>query len=223
MSVSKRKRKANRANAQKSTGAVTPAGRAAVSTNAIKHGLTGCFRVLVTESQEQFDLLLEQFLEAEQPVGGVEVQLVRKMAEHTWMSARCVRAQEGCITATQTPEQKAQGLCATSVNLEIERYLRYQAAHDRAYQRASKELRERRKERQLAARGFVSQKHQEAQEARQAELHPHKVAAAKAGAQHAESRATMASIKTAEKITSFIPPEAAAAWANGGLPALSRR
>lgn len=195
MSVSNQKLEANRANAQKSSGPTTQAGLEKSSQNAVKHGLTGCFRVLACESQEDFNYLLEEFLEAEKPVGAVEAQLVRKMAEFTWLGARCVRLQEGCITETQTPEQKAAGLTQNTVSYEIDRFIRYQTAHDRAYQRASKELQDRRKQRQLAEGGFVSQTHAEADQERKAELHQHKVAAAKARAEVAEARATIASIK----------------------------
>ncbi|MBV8898420.1 MAG: hypothetical protein JO051_18025 [Acidobacteriaceae bacterium] len=217
MSISDRKLEANRANAQKSSGPATQAGLEKSSRNAVKHGLTGCFRVLPYESQEDFDYLLNEFVEAEKPVGAVEFQLVRKMAEFTWLGARCVRMQEGCITETQTPEQKAAGLTQSSVSYEIDRYIRYQAAHDRAYQRASKELQDRRKQRLIAERGFVSQKRTEADQERKAELHQYKVAAAKAHAGAAESRATIAAIKAAESITSFLPPEAAEMAANGTL------
>src|SRR5581483_6469297 len=49
MFLSKRKREANRANAQKSTGPLTEIGRERVSRNARKHGLTGAFEVLEGE------------------------------------------------------------------------------------------------------------------------------------------------------------------------------
>jgi hypothetical protein len=62
---------ANRRNAEKSCGAIT--GRVAV---------------LPRENQETFDQLFEQFVEDEKPVGSVELELVRKMAKHTWLRER---------------------------------------------------------------------------------------------------------------------------------------
>jgi hypothetical protein len=127
---------------------------------------------------------------------------------------RAVRLQEGCITATQSPEQKANNIQELSMPPQFERFLRYQAAYDRAYARAAKELREKRKERQLAERGVVSQKRQEAAEARkeaaenrQKELHPHRVAAAKARSEREQTNTTLAGIKLADKITSSLSPE----------------
>ena len=166
MPISKRKLAANRANAKKSHGPVTAEGKAKVSQNRTSHGLTGCFRVRPTESQESFDGLVDEFIESEQPVGAVELQLVRKMAEHTWCAGRAVRLQEGCIVSTQSPEQKANGQCETTVRFDMERYLRYQTSHDRAYQRASQELIQRRKDRLKAQIGFESQKRAQAQEER---------------------------------------------------------
>ena len=51
--------KANQANAQHSTGPKSPEGKAAVSQNNFRHGLSGYFQVLPWEKQEEFDELLE--------------------------------------------------------------------------------------------------------------------------------------------------------------------
>jgi hypothetical protein len=176
-----RKLAANRANSQKSTGPNSDAGRAKSATNSRKHGLTGRFTVMTGENQEAFDNLFEQFMLDEKPVGSVEVELVRKMAEHTWLRERAARCQEACfVVMPQTPEQAANDEAEVRVRPELERYLRYQSHHDRAYQRAAAELLKRQKERRLAERGFVSQKHEEAEETRKAEIHVYKVAGAKA-------------------------------------------
>ena len=131
---------ANQRNAQKPTGSVTETGRETVSQNRTTHGLRGIFRVLPGEDQDQFDRLFQDFVTAEQPVDAIEFQLVRKMAEATWMSARAVRLQEACITLTQTTQQKKEDMYALNVSNDYDRYLRYQAAHDRAYQKASKDV-----------------------------------------------------------------------------------
>ncbi len=171
MPISPSKLTANRANAQKSTGPTSAEGKAKVSQNRTSHGLTGTFRVRSTENQEMYEKLLNDFVEAEQPAGEVELQLVRKMTEHTWCAARAVRLQESCFASTQTPEQIARKECATTVNMELERFGRYQTTHDRAYQRASSELMKRRQQRLLAERGFESQKRAEAKEERATEMH----------------------------------------------------
>jgi hypothetical protein len=46
---------ANRANAQKSTGPRTPAGKAVVAQNAVKHGLSARLDVIRGEDQAEFD------------------------------------------------------------------------------------------------------------------------------------------------------------------------
>jgi hypothetical protein len=158
---------ANRENAQKSCGPVSDTGKAKTATNSRKHGLTGRFTVMPGENQEAFDDLFEQFVRDEKPVGSVELELVRKMAEHTWLRERAARCQEACfLVMPQTPEQAKNDEAEVRVRPELERYLRYQSHHDRAYQRAAAELLKRQKERRLAEIGFVSQKRAERQEER---------------------------------------------------------
>ena len=77
----------NRANAQLSTGATTQASKAIVSQNAMKHGLTGKFKVLPCESQSEFDRLLVGFVRSEAPAGDDEIEMVHQMVE-----ALCSRA-----------------------------------------------------------------------------------------------------------------------------------
>jgi len=172
MSLSKRKLAANRANAQKSTGPKTPEGRQTVSLNRVQHGLCGRFRVLASENQADYNDLIERFMKAEQPVDDVERELVAKMARHTWLSERALRFQEACfLLHPQTAEQQvADDLGSTRYSVgvmkDIHVYLRYQAANDRAYQRAANELAKRRKDRAQAERGFESQKRAQAEEVR---------------------------------------------------------
>ncbi|HZS55780.1 MAG TPA: hypothetical protein VFA65_15370, partial [Bryobacteraceae bacterium] len=129
------------------------------------------FEVLEAEDQEMFDALLNQLLEEEKPACLAEVELVKKMAEHTWCSERASRLQAGCFTFTRTDEQRRNGEGEVVVHPQLELFMRYQAQHDRAYARASAELLKRRKERLLAERGFVSQRRAEAQEKRREEKH----------------------------------------------------
>jgi cytosine/adenosine deaminase-related metal-dependent hydrolase len=80
---------ANRRNAQKSCGPKSAETKAKVSQNARKHGLCAHFHVLEgVERQEDFDAFLNQLIEDEQPVGQAEIELVVKMAEHTWLAKR---------------------------------------------------------------------------------------------------------------------------------------
>ena len=175
---------ANRQNAQASCGATTPEGKATVAQNSRKHGLTGRFTVMPGENQEAFDNLFEQFMQDEKPVGSVEIELVRKMAEHTWLRERAARCQEACfVVMPQTSEQAKNDEAEVRVRPELERYLRYQSHHDRCYQRAAAELLKRQKERRLVEIGLVSQQRAEAEENRRenvenrrTELHRYAVA-----------------------------------------------
>jgi hypothetical protein len=131
------------------------------------------------------------------------------MARHTWMSERAVRCQEGCfLVQASTEEDIEKGLTGLLVRTDLEVYVRYQAAQDRAYARAANELAKRRAARQKAQNGFESKKRAEAEETRKAELHPHKLATAKARTEREQANATVASINAADKITSFLPPGA---------------
>ena len=199
---------ANRRNAQKLSGATTPEGKATVGQNSRKHGLTGRFTVLPGENQEAFDNLFEQFMQDEKPVGSVEIELVRKMAEHTWLRERAARCQEACfVVMPQTPEQAKNDEAEVRVRPELERYLRYQSHHDRCYQRAAAELLKRQKERRLIEIGLVSQERAEVEEDRKAEIHEYKVATAKAQAECAQANATLRSIAAADKISKTLPPD----------------
>ena len=162
VSISEAKVMANRANALLSTGATTQAGKATVSQNATKHGLTGKFQVLPGESQEDFDALVAGLMEAEEPADQEEVQYVQYMAEATWLSRRAVRLQDQAILTMQcgTPEEQKQA------RKDLALFLRYMTTHDRAYSRYATELRKHRNERRRTERGFVSQKHKEAAEHR---------------------------------------------------------
>ncbi|MGH9652342.1 MAG: hypothetical protein ACRD6B_02635 [Bryobacteraceae bacterium] len=141
-------------------------------------------------------------MEDEQPVGQAEIELVVKMAEHTWLANRALRLQNLCFSLDpKTPEQAKNG--ETPVGIEVkplELYVRYHAAQDRAYQRASAEFQKRKKARQLGEIGFASQKRAEAEESRKAEKHAVQVATAKLRKQREE-------MKLGDAIAKMLPPD----------------
>ncbi len=79
---------ANRANAAKSTGPVTPAGKAAIAQNALKHGLAAKRVVLPDESRADYKFLLHGYLDRFQPQDTVEFELVATMAAARWRLRR---------------------------------------------------------------------------------------------------------------------------------------
>jgi hypothetical protein len=158
---------ANCLNSKSSTGPRSTAGLEKVSRNAIKHGLCGRFRVIPGENQEQFDNLYEEFVADQKPVGPVELELVRKLAEYTWMHDRSSRILNGCFyVADRTPEQIAAGMGDVGFSPQLEKFLRYQAHYDRLYQRALGDLLKLRKERESRQIGFERQKREAAAEHR---------------------------------------------------------
>ena len=189
--LSEAKLAANRANAQLSTGAVTAEGKAIVSQNPTKHGLTGTFKVLASESQSEFDQLLAGFLRSEAPVGDDEIEMVHQMAEALWLSRRCVHLQNDCFAALDSGAPEEQRAAHKSLAL----YMRYQTTHDRTFSRYSTELRKRRNERARTERGFVSQKHKEAADRRRQELHQARQALQNAKLESQEIRNRLAAAK----------------------------
>ena len=74
----------NAANAQKSTGPSTPAGKQRSSLNALRHGLTGHVVVLPTEDLTAYQSHLKRFVDQFQPIGALEDQLVQSLGDTTW-------------------------------------------------------------------------------------------------------------------------------------------
>ena len=75
---------ANRNNAQKSTGPLTPEGKAAVSQNALKHGLSARKTVISSENQADFDLYQQHLFEELAPIGPVESMLAERIVSLSW-------------------------------------------------------------------------------------------------------------------------------------------
>ena len=79
---------ANRSNAQKSTGAITQAGKNTVAKNATTHGLFSKQLVLVDESSTEYQLLLDDLQCNLQPIGILEQSLVERVAQTLWKQKR---------------------------------------------------------------------------------------------------------------------------------------
>src|SRR3954452_21963356 len=75
---------ANRANAQRSTGPKTSAGKAKSSLNAVKTGLTGRTVLLPSEDVKQYQNHVKRFHEELQPVGELETNVVQNLADTQW-------------------------------------------------------------------------------------------------------------------------------------------
>ncbi len=148
----------NRANAQHSTGPISPSGRVdeaaflsepktqarCSSRNSLKHGLASGTLLIPGEDASAFDALLHDLLEEHQPASTTEDLLVHEMAQSFWLAQRAIRLQSDCFT--HRVNEKRLGL-----------YLRYQTTHDRAFHRALNTLIRLKKDRAKLSSGFVSQ------------------------------------------------------------------
>src|SRR3979490_130084 len=84
---------ANRLNAQKSTGPITPEGRAAVRLNGVKHGPPAQTPVLKGESESDFTALLDSYEAEHEPATPTEEALVLQLAMATWRLRRLYHAE----------------------------------------------------------------------------------------------------------------------------------
>jgi len=85
---SQRKIDSARANGAKSHGPKTEAGRKISSRNAITHGLYSKGVVIAKESREQFQEMLDAYIQQFQPIGLVELDLVEEMVAAKWRQRR---------------------------------------------------------------------------------------------------------------------------------------
>jgi hypothetical protein len=83
--------KANRLNAQKSTGPKTAEGKAIVAQNALKHGLFAHENVIKCEKQAYFDCFCDELLTGLAPVGGVEAIMAERIVSLSWRLKRIER------------------------------------------------------------------------------------------------------------------------------------
>ena len=97
---------ANRLNAQKSTGPCTLEGKAAVSQNAVRHGLSAERDVIASESQADFDLFRRQLLDELSPLSPMESILAERIVALSWRLKRAGRFQNQAIDALNADQTR---------------------------------------------------------------------------------------------------------------------
>lgn len=126
---------ANQANALLSTGPVTPEGKARVSQNALRHGLTAKHLVVRDDEREEFHELRQSLLAELAPQGAVETITFHELLHAAWNLHRFRRIEAelsaGGPEDFSSPEHAA----------AADRLSRYQARAQRAWYRALQELR----------------------------------------------------------------------------------
>ncbi len=127
---------ANRANAALSTGPRTPAGLAASSGNAVKHGLTARSIVVRSESLESWLEFRAAALADLAPVGFVEVQLAERAAELFWRLRRAGAA-EAAVAAFSDADAEREAFrdAIEAAPPQHQRYLREQTPTFEAFKR----------------------------------------------------------------------------------------
>jgi hypothetical protein len=95
---------ANKANSKKSTGAITPEGKAVVSKNAVKHGLLSRMLIIAGEDAQDFDILLVRLMQSIAAEGMLEQVLVEKVAVALWRQRRLVAAESAAIELSRMME-----------------------------------------------------------------------------------------------------------------------
>ena len=146
--ISERQLNANRRNAQLSTGPRTPEGRAAVSMNAVRHGLTSQTAVLPNEDPEEFRELRDAFFDEHQPAGPTETLLVEQMAMAAWRLRRLRALETGLFKVRisqlrdddSDPPLDPRASAYAYDNRDIETLSRYETRIERSFYRALHEL-----------------------------------------------------------------------------------
>ncbi len=90
---------ANQRNAQKSTGPRTSQGKAAISQNAVQHGLSARQAIITSESKADFELYRERMLAELAPASPMESMLAERIVTLSWRLKRTGRIQNQVIDA----------------------------------------------------------------------------------------------------------------------------
>ena len=103
--ISERKLQANRANAKKSTGPKTSAGKAAVRRNALKHGLrSNMLSVRPDECTERFKDMLMSIESIGRSTTIEEETLLQEIASLWWKLRRLVQSQGNSLSCISDPK-----------------------------------------------------------------------------------------------------------------------
>jgi hypothetical protein len=98
---------ANRQNGKKSSGPRSPAGKATVARNALKHGLLARAALLPNEDRTSFQAFADALLQALQPVGALEALLADEIVNLAWRLQRASRVEAGLLVREQAAVEEA--------------------------------------------------------------------------------------------------------------------
>jgi hypothetical protein len=123
----------NRANAELSTGPITPEGKQRSSQNALTHGLTARLACMPTEDQEEYQRHVASYAAEYSPAGETESQLVQALADAAWRLNRVVALEAQIFSGDGDAIAKTKALA--NLSLHSQRL-------SRQFQSAGAELRE---------------------------------------------------------------------------------
>jgi hypothetical protein len=157
--VSEAQLNANRANAQHSTGPKTEEGKANSSRNNFRHGLAGLtknesFMLLCPdESKEEYDRSVAAFMDEWKPQTATELDCVLRLASRQWLRRRSIRLQNQFVNPDGSIAHWDQHAI----------FRRYEATHERGFNRALDDLIRLRRLRMQEQNGFESQRRKNAE------------------------------------------------------------
>ena len=147
---------ANRANAQRSTGPRSVAGKNITRQNATTHGLCRHITLLDDDDPSEAQALLAELMAEHQPQGPTEEIIVFKMAENFFLNKRASH-----YLAIHTMYNEGRDADEEDETKQIALYLRYYTTTDRAFNKNLFDLRklqkERREQQAKSGIGSVSQ------------------------------------------------------------------
>jgi hypothetical protein len=126
---------ANQANAQHSTGPVTAEGKARVSQNAIRHGLTAKHLVIRADEHDEFRDFQQSLFDELAPQGTIEILTFHELLHAAWNLHRFRRIEAELASGGPDDFTSSENTAAA------DRLGRYQARAQRSYYRALAELR----------------------------------------------------------------------------------
>ena len=126
---------ANQANAEHSTGPRTDEGKARVSQNALRHGLTARHLVIRDDEREEYADLLNSLSSELDPQGAIETIAFHELLHAAWSLHRFRRIEAEASRGT------VEDFTDPATTTVLDRLSRYQARAQRAWQKALQELR----------------------------------------------------------------------------------
>jgi hypothetical protein len=142
---------ANQANAQHSTGPSTAEGKARVSQNALRHGLTARHLVIRDDEHEEFAVLQDSLSQQLDPQGAMETITFQELLHAAWSLHRFRRIEAEASRGT------VEDFTDPATTTVLDRLSRYQARAQRAFRKTPQELRVLQTNRALRARKLSEQ------------------------------------------------------------------